>query len=153
MSARYQHANLSYYVSTDITDFDLALVHKWLSVDAYWSQNIPQGIVKKAFSNSLAFGMFKENGVQVGVARMVTDCATFGYLADVFIVPEERGQGLAKWLMTIIMEHPELQGLRRVMLATSDMHPLYRQFGFKDVDGSDLLMEIVHKDIYQEQQT
>lgn len=149
MSTEFIHPELPYVISTDFAAFDMVLVHNWLSVDAYWSTDIPFDTIERGFKNSLAFGMFRQSGEQVGVARMITDRATFAYLADVFIIPEERGQGLAKWLMEVIMGHPELKGLRRLMLATRDMHPLYRQFGFKNVEGHDLLMEISIKDAYQ----
>jgi len=139
---------LPFHIHTDVVHFDHALVHKWLSIDAYWSEGIPADLLRKALRNSLSFGVFRNTGEQVGVARMVTDSATFGYLADVFLCPKVRGQGLAKWLMKTIMEHPELQGLRRTMLATRDMHPLYRQYGFKDIKGHPLLMEITVPDIY-----
>lgn len=148
MCKEFLHPDGSYYISTDVDQFNMKLVHKWLSVDAYWSKDIPFDIVHKAFTNSLSFGVFRKDGSQVGIARMITDRATFGYLADVFLLPSERGQGLAKWLMDIIMAHPELIGLRRTMLATSDMHPLYRQYGFKDVEGHPLLMEIAKPGIY-----
>lgn len=148
MSKEYIHPSGSFYISTDVDHFDMPLVHKWLSVDAYWSLDIPFETVQKAMRNSVAFGVFKKDGEQIGIARMVTDQATFGYLADVFLVSSERGQGLAKWLMDVIMDHPKLAGLRRTMLATRDMHPLYRQYGFKEIEGHPLLMEITVPDIY-----
>ncbi len=149
MSTEFLHPSGDFYISTDIEKFDMETVHRWLSIEAYWSAEIPFDIVDRAFRNSLSFGIFKKNSDQIGVARMITDRATFGYLADVFLVPEERGQGLAKWLMDVIMQHPELTGLRRTMLATRDMHPLYKKYGFKKVEGHPLLMEITVPDIYK----
>ncbi len=149
MSKEFKHPTAPYYISTDIDHFDMGQVHHWLSVDAYWSLGIPFDVVNKAFRNSLSFGVFKGDGEQIGMARLITDRATFGYLADVFLSPTERGQGLAKWLMDIIMAHPELTGFRRTMLATRDMHALYRQYNFTGVEEHPLLMEITVPDIYK----
>lgn len=148
MCTEFKHETLPYYIATDIAVFDLPRVHKWLSVDAYWSIDIPYETVVRAFANSLSFGLFKDTGEQVGCARMITDRATFAYLADVFLIESERGQGLAKWLMSVIMAHPDITGLRRLMLATRDMHGLYRQFGFQDIEGDPLLMQIAVKNAY-----
>lgn len=138
-----------YEIKTDVAVFDLVRVHGWLSNDAYWSPGIPLQVVEKAFSNSLAFGVFHASQGQVGVARMITDQATFAYLADVYIDRQHRGQGLGKWLIAAIMTHPALQGLRRMMLATSDMHALYREFGFGELAKPELLMEQVNPDVYR----
>jgi len=146
---RLQHTELPYILTTDFESFEMDRVHRWLSREAYWSTGIPLSILKRAFENSIPFGLFHEKNGQIGVARMVTDKATFAYLADVFIDEVYRGMGLAKWMMESIMTHPELQGLRRTMLATSDMHSLYRKFGFEDVGESEILMEIVKPDIYK----
>lgn len=137
-----------YSIITDLSLFDLKRVHHWLSVDAYWSKDIPIETVVTAFENSLAFGLFHESDGQVGVARMVTDKATFAYLADVYIVATHRGRGLGKALMDDIMAHENMQGLRRMMLATSDMQPLYRKYGFSDLRKPELLMERVDPEIY-----
>ncbi|MEX0300386.1 MAG: GNAT family N-acetyltransferase [Kordiimonas sp.] len=149
MSKEFLHSSGKFYISTNVEEFDMEQVHRWLSVDAYWSEGIPFELVNRAFRNALSFGIYREDATQIGMARMITDRATFGYLADVFLVPEERGQGLAKWLMDVVMSHPELSGLRRTMLATRDMHPLYKQYGFKNVEGHPLLMEITVPDIYK----
>jgi GNAT superfamily N-acetyltransferase len=138
-----------YDIKTDVTAFDFIRVHDWLSNDAYWSPDIPLNVVERAFSNSLAFGLFHAKQGQVGVARMITDRATFAYLADVYIDPQHRGQGLAIWLMETIMAHTELQGLRRMMLATSDMHALYRKFGYTKLANPEIIMEQVKPDIYK----
>ncbi len=147
--SKQQHPNLAYFISTDFAVFQMDRVYQWLSVEAYWSEGVPMKTLVQAFENSTVFGLFHTDGHQVGCARMVTDKATFGYLADVFIDEKHRGKGLAIWLMEAIMAHPDIRPLRRTMLATSDMHPLYRKFGFKDVGTSKMLMEIVKQDIYK----
>lgn len=110
---------------------DVAVIHGFLT-ESYWSRGIPEATVRRAIANSLCFGVYAP-GQQVGFARVVTDRATFGYLADVFILPEFRGRGLSKRLVETILAHPELQGLRRLLLATRDAHELYRKFDFKPV--------------------
>lgn len=120
---------------------DFTRVHKWLSQDAYWSKGIERERVEKAFMNSLSFGVFHQDDALVGVARLVTDKATFSYLADVFIDPEFRGQGLGKLLMETIATHPDMQGLRRQMLATHDAHKLYEAFGYSSLGSPEILME------------
>ncbi len=119
-----------YTISTDKTRLDLIMIHQFLSQEAYWSPNIPLELVQKAIDNSLCFGIYADNQ-QVGFARVISDYATFGYLSDVFVLPEHRGKGLSKELMTYIMAYPTLQGLRRWMLITRDAHGLYSQFGFQ----------------------
>jgi len=143
-----KHDTLPYFICTNIIDFDFSKVHHWLS-NAYWSEGIPLETVVRGFTNSLAFGLFHKDKGQVGCARMITDKATFAYLADVYIDESERGNGLGCWLMEVVMGHPELQGLRRMMLATADMHPLYRKFGFVEPAKPDRLMEKVSPDIYK----
>ena len=129
-----------YTISTDKAQLDIALIHRFLSQESYWAQNIPLDVVQRSIDNSLCFGVYHHDQ-QVGFARVITDQATFAYVADVFIVPEHRGQGLSKQLMTVISDWPTLQGLRRWMLATNDAHALYRQFGFAALDQPDLLMQ------------
>jgi GNAT superfamily N-acetyltransferase len=138
----------NYFISTDNNELDLAFIHNFLSEQAYWSKGIPLATVKQAVANSLCFGLYCEDQ-QIGFARMVTDKATFAYLADVFITPDHRGHGLAKWLMECIHVHPELQGLRRLMLATADAHGLYRQFGYQDAgEPEQRLMLKLNPDMY-----
>ena len=136
-----------YQMSTNIQDMDLQLIHQFIS-HSYWAKNIPIEILQKALANSLCFGIFKVDGSQVGFARMITDKATFAYLADVFILDEYRGQGLSKQLMHEILAHPDLQGLRRMVLATGDAHGLYEQFGFKALANPDIFMELWTPNIY-----
>lgn len=131
----------AYVISADKAKLDIHLIHQFLSQEAYWCLNIPLDIVQRSIDNSVCFGVY-DGEQQVGFARVVTDLATFGYLADVFILPEHRGKGLSKKLMTFIMAYPALQGLRRMMLVTRDAHGLYRQFGFEAVDNPENTMSI-----------
>jgi N-acetylglutamate synthase-like GNAT family acetyltransferase len=146
-SAPVRHESLPYYITTDITKFDFDRVHAWLAA-SYWAKDIPMDICRRGFENSLSFGLFHEHDGQMGCARMITDRATFAYLADVYISAETRGQKLGRWMMDVVMAHPDLQGLRRMMLATSDMHALYRQVGFTDLAKPEIMMEITVPDIY-----
>lgn len=140
-----------YHIATDFADMDAARVHRWLSTDAYWSEGIPLDVVKRSFENSLGFHLLHVAEGQVGTARMITDRATFAYLADVYIAREHRGRGLGVWLMEVISAHPDLQGLRRQMLATADMHPLYERFGFTALSEPDMLMEKRDPNVYRQQ--
>ncbi|QJW92045.1 GNAT family N-acetyltransferase [Spirosoma taeanense] len=132
--------NMSYIVSTDKTRLDVALIHRFLSTESYWALNIPIELVERAIRNSLCFGVYLDVE-QVGFARVITDEATFAYLADVFIVAEHRGRGLSKLLMQTISDYPALQGLRRWVLATRDAHSLYEQFGFTALDHPYIFMQ------------
>lgn len=136
-----------YTITSDQDDLDIELIHGFLSA-SYWAKGIPKAVVKKAIENSLAFGVYHEDA-QIGFGRVITDRATFAYLADVFILSECRGRGLGKWLISCILAHPELQGLRRWLLATSDAHGLYRQMGFVPAIKPENIMEINVPDIYQ----
>ena len=127
-----------YSISSDPARLDIDVIHGYLS-QSYWSPGIPRAVVERAIANSMCFGIFKGEE-QVGFARVVTDRATFAYLADVFVLEAHRGKGLSKALMREIRGHPDLQGLRRWMLATRDAHGLYRQFGFEVVKDSSNLM-------------
>jgi GNAT superfamily N-acetyltransferase len=127
---------LPYEISTDPARLDIPRVHRFLSNEAYWSPGVPREVVERSIENSIPFGVYTEGGEQVGFARVVTDRATFAWLADVYIESAHRGHGLGKRLVAEVLEHPELQGLRRWMLGTADAHELYRRFGFdalKDV--------------------
>lgn len=134
--------------SDDKNRIDAAAVHHYLSTQSYWAQEIPMELVVKSIENSLCFGIYKE-ARQIGFARWITDRATFGYLADVYVEEEFRGQGLSKKLMTLMLFHEDLQGLRRYQLATKDAHGLYSQFGFKPMEDPDRVMAIVVKDPYK----
>ena len=137
-----------YEISTDRARLDITLIHDFLS-SSYWAREIPREIVERSFQNSLCFGAYHE-GRQVGFARVITDYATIGYVADVFVVPEHRKRGISKQLMRAIMAHPELQGLRRLLLATSDAQGLYAQFGFKPLTNPEHFMTIHRPGMYQE---
>lgn len=136
-----------YEISTDQARLDIDTIHRFLSQESYWSTGIPRSVVERALRNSLCFGIYG-NGEQVGLGRVVTDKATFALVADVFVLEAHRGRGLSKWLMRSIMEHPELQGLRRHLLLTSDAHDLYRQFGFEEIANAWRFMEILRLDNY-----
>ena len=123
------------------------MIHSFLT-NSYWAEGISREIIRRSIEGSLCFGVF-ENDRQVGFARMITDKATFAYLADVFIIKEYRGLGLSKWLMEVIMSHPGLQGLRRMMLATKDAHELYKKFGFTSLTNADRWMQIHNPDVYK----
>jgi len=126
---------------------DIDLIHSFLS-RSYWAEGISKEIIGRSVEGALCFGVF-ENDKQVGFARMITDKATFAYLADVFIIDEYRGLGLSKWLMEVIMSYPDLQGLRRMMLATRDAHELYKKFGFTPLNNVDRWMHIHNPDVYK----
>lgn len=119
-------------ISTDPNRLDVDLIHRWLSEESYWAGGVSREIVARAIDNSLCFGVYLE-GQQVGLARVVTDRATFAWLADVFILDSYRGRGYGKALIAAVVAHPELRGLRRLLLATRDAHGLYAQYGFTPV--------------------
>jgi GNAT superfamily N-acetyltransferase len=127
-----------YEISTDTARFDLDLIHEFLST-AYWAQGRPRELVERSIRNSLCFGAF-DGAHQVGFARVITDRAVFGYLADVFVLPAYRGRGIAKLLMTAIVEHPDVSGLKVLLLRTRDAHGLYAQFGFNPLTDADEMM-------------
>jgi GNAT superfamily N-acetyltransferase len=130
----------AYRVTTDVDTFQFDVVHRYLSEVAYWSPGIAREKVERAARGSLAFGLF-ERDAQIGYARMITDSATFAYLADVFVLPEHQGKGLGVWLMECVLAHDDLQGLRRMMLVTSDAHGLYARFGFTSPANPERIME------------
>jgi GNAT superfamily N-acetyltransferase len=129
-----------YLISTDNQRLDLTVIHDFISNESYWGKGRRLETVRRSLAHSLNFGVFK-NDQQVGFARVVTDFATFAWVADVFILEEHRGQGLAKWLMQSILSHEELRGFRRWVLATRDAHKLYRTFGFRDLKRPERWME------------
>ena len=135
-----------YEVSTDRSRMDIAVIHDFLR-SSYWAQGISLAVVERSIQHSLCFGTFF-GGRQVGFGRVVTDFAAFAYVADVFVVPEHRGRGVAKMLLRTIVEHPELQGLRRLLLATRDAHALYAQFGFQPLAHPEHFMSIHKPDVY-----
>ncbi len=138
-----------YTISTDKTRLDIAGIHAFLS-ESYWASGIPLKVVERSIENALCFGVYHD-GRQIGFARVISDFATFAYLGDVFILAPHRGKGLAKWLLASIRSHPDLQGLRRWMLATRDAHSLYAQVGFTQLRNPEIFMELADPDVYQPQ--
>jgi GNAT superfamily N-acetyltransferase len=128
-----------YLISTEASMLDLEVVHGYLS-RSYWAAGVPEDVVRRSIENSLCFGVYRGEE-QAGFARVVTDRATFAYLADVFVLEEHRGQGIGKWLVEVILSHPDLQGLRRWMLATRDAHDLYRRYAFTELARPGIFME------------
>ncbi len=129
----------AYTISNDASRLDFDVIHGFLT-RSYWSPGVPRETVERAARGSLCFGVFLEDE-QVGYARVVSDRATFAYIADVFILESHRGKGLAKWLMEFVVTFPELQGLRRWMLATADAHGLYSRLGFRPLAQPERFME------------
>ena len=127
-------------ISTDRNRLQTDAIHKFLSEESYWAQNRTREQTETAIKNSLPFGVYKGEN-QIGFARVVTDYATFAYLGDVYILEEFRGQGLSLWLMETIVNHPDLQNLRRWVLATRDAHTLYEKFGFHELVHPERWME------------
>ena len=136
-----------YLISTDPARVDIDSVHRFLSDEAYWSPGVPEDVVRRAIAGSIVFGLY-HGSEQVGLARVVSDRATFAWLCDVYVLKEHRDHGLGKWLMECVKAHPDLQGLRRWLLATRDAHGLYKQFGFEPVDP-ERFMEIRDSDVYK----
>ncbi|MEH2322863.1 MAG: GNAT family N-acetyltransferase [Nostoc sp.] len=137
-----------YSITTDVNQLDLNIIHQFLA-SSYWAKGLPLEVLQRSIQNSLIFGLYKGKQ-QIGFARLITDHATFAYVADVFILEPFREQGLGKWLIETIISYPELQGLRRWLLATKDAHELYRRFGFTELKNSDRLMEKWSPDVYQQ---
>jgi GNAT superfamily N-acetyltransferase len=134
-------------ISTDPTRLDRDLIHRWLAQESYWARGVPRAVVERAIEHSLCFGAYLE-GRQVGFARAVTDRATFAYLADVFVLREAQGRGCARRLMDALVAHPDLQGLRRMTLATRDAHALYARYGFAPLARPETFMERYRPDVY-----
>lgn len=132
---------MGFTILTDQNLLNFEVIYKYLNEESYWSQGIPVEKLHKAIAHSLCFGVYKENS-QAGFARVITDEATFAYICDLFILPGYRGLGLSKWLVQSIINHPDLQGLRRWSLATADAHGLYNQFGFTPIIRPERWMEI-----------
>jgi GNAT superfamily N-acetyltransferase len=133
-------------ITTDRSVFDMDLIHRFLA-NSYWAKNIPRSLVVKSIENALCFGMFLE-GRQIGFARLITDRATFAYLADVFVVEEYRGRGFGGDLLRWILDYPEVKGLRRILLATKDAQAIYRKFGFTELANVGEFMTIHRPGIY-----
>ena len=130
-----------YTISTDPGRLDRRAIHAYLET-SYWSPGVPYEVVDRAIDASLPFGLYAPDGAQAGFARLVTDGATFGWLADVFVLDAHRGRGLGKWLVEAVLAHPVLADARRIILATADAHSLYQRFGFRPADSA-RVMELV----------
>ena len=149
----YEAQQNEFFISTDKSKLDVNIIHDYLCNESYWAKNIPLEIVQQSIEGSCCFGLYvNENSIlkQIGFARVITDCATFGYLADVFVIESYRGKGLAKWLMETIMNCPDLQGLRGWMLATKDAHTLYAKFGFSLLENTGRIMRLSPFERYPE---
>jgi GNAT superfamily N-acetyltransferase len=138
----------AFTVSTAKELLDIQVIQDFLANESYWAQGIPISVVKQCIENSLCFGIYDQEQKQVGFARVISDYATYAYIADVFILKDQRGKGLSKWLMECIMIHPDLQGLRRWSLATRDAHGLYVRYGFTPLRSPERWMEISNPDVY-----
>ena len=135
-------------ISDDPARLDRGLIHAFLRDRSYWARGVPREIVDRSVDHSLCLGVYLD-GRQIGFARVVTDYATFAWLADVFIVEEKRARGFGKKLVTAVLAHPRLQGLRRLMLGTRDAHRLYARFGFQPLACPERFMEIRSESSYK----
>ncbi len=135
-----------YSISSDRERLDLNVVHDFLAA-SYWSPGLPREVLQRAIEGSVCFGVYHQ-GKQVGFARVVTDKATFAYLCDVFVLDSHRGRGLGRWLMEAVVAHPDLQGLRRMVLVTRDAHGLYEKFGFLPLARPAGYMELHRPNVY-----
>ena len=140
MSERHERSEGSLLFSVDRARLDVDLIHAFLSEESYWVRGIHRELVERSIANSICFGVY-EDGRQLGFARIVTDGVGFAYLADVFVVPAARGRGLGKRLVEFVMAHPDLQRIRRFLLATQDAHGLYAQYGFAPLAAPERFME------------
>lgn len=131
------------FISTDKERLDVAMIHSFLSERSYWAKGRSLEAVKQTIAHSLCFGIYNREGKQLGFARVATDYAVFGWLMDVFVLEEYRKQGLGKQLIAHIVDHPAIKNIRRIGLATSDAHGLYRQFGFSRLSAPEKMMELV----------
>jgi GNAT superfamily N-acetyltransferase len=137
----YEATRDGFTISTDRARLDMALVHRELSTKSYWAEGRSFEQIARAFAHSLPFGLYAPDGALVGWARVVSDFATFAYIADVWVLESRRGHGLSKFLVAAMLAHPDLQGLRRWSLNTRDAHGLYAQFGFTALAEPEKAME------------
>jgi len=142
----FERSKGQYSISTDKIKIQVPVVHHFLA-DSYWAKKISEEQVRRSIENSLCFSVY-EHEKQIGFARVISDYTTFAYLADVFIIEEYRNKGLSKWLMECIVNHPDLQGLRRWVLATRDAHGLYAQYGFTPLSIPERWMELHNPGVY-----
>ena len=135
-------------ITTDKSKMDIVAIHDFLSKYSGWSDNIPFDRVKTSIDNSLNFGLFR-NDIQIGFARIISDFSTIAYLGDIYVLDDYRGQGLSKKLMDTVIEHPNLQGLRRWILLTSTADWLYEKYGFTKLPKPELYMELFDPNVYK----
>jgi GNAT superfamily N-acetyltransferase len=141
-SELYEVRRDGFTISTERARLDRDAVYRYLSGESYWASGLARGIFERAVDGALPFGLYAEDGAQIGYARVVSDGAVFAWLSDVYVLAAYRGKGLGRWLVASVMAHPELQGLRRWMLSTRDAHEIYREFGFGPVDPAILMQRI-----------
>ncbi|MBA4197153.1 MAG: GNAT family N-acetyltransferase [Chitinophaga sp.] len=147
----YEATNNDYVITTDKNKMDIVVIHNYLANESYWAKHIPLHVVQRSIEHSFCFAVLYKDE-QVGFARLITDYATFAYLADVFIIETHRGKGLSKWLMQFIHSNEEVQGLRRWLLGTRDAHGLYKQFGWENFgeEQTKRFMQLHNPNVYAE---
>lgn len=146
ISEKYEWHINNYLVSTDIKKLDVKSIHRYLT-SSTWAKDIPQDIVSESIENSLNFGVY-QNGNQIGFARLITDYATFAYLCDVYILEDYQGEGLGRWVMECIHNHPVFEKMRRIMLFTTTAPWLYEKFGYEPVNRENYAWTITRSGIY-----
>ncbi len=137
-----EHHRDGFVISTEKDKLQLDEIYTYLS-RSYWARGRTREVVQLSLQHSLCFGLYKD-GRQIGLARVISDRATYAYLCDVYVLEDYQGRGLGTWLISAVMAHPELQGLRRWTLATRDAHDLYRKFGFTELKSPERWMEVFH---------
>ncbi len=140
--AAYEVRRDGFTVSTERARLDLDAIFRYLSEESYWAAGIARGVFERGLAGSLPFGLYAVDGAQIGYARVISDYATFAWLSDVYVLEAYRGNGLGRFLVTSVMAHPRLQGLRRWMLSTRDAHRLYAEYGFVTVDPRSLMTRL-----------
>lgn len=146
----YECRQGGFTVTDDPALLNLDFIHHALAEETYWAKGIPREVVERAVRHSLCFGLYDATR-QVGMARVITDRATYAYLCDVFVAASHRGRGLGAWLVECLLKHPDLQGLRRFSLLTKDAHELYQRFGFHAPEEPDHYLEIRWRNVYGRQ--
>lgn len=147
-----EHRRGEFLISTDAALLDVDVIHKFLT-NCYWAKGVPRETVERSIEHALCFGVYDGSGAQVAFARVISDFATVAYVGDVFVLESHRGYGLGKWMMQSIVQHPELQGLRRWILTTRDAHGLYSQVGFTPVKFPERYMERHDPHVYEIRKT
>ena len=143
-----EYQNGEFLLSSDPEKLDMNIIHNYLSKNSYWAQNIPLSVAERSLNNSLCFGLYYKKS-QIGLVRVITDKATFAYLADTFVIDEYQGKGLGTWMIETVMKSSELLGLRRWQLSTRDAHNFYQKFGFHALEYPDRHMTIKNHNVYK----